>query len=320
MFSIFTRKKFDQPSRLEKILTTPLQYLAAIIYHGFNALHSSPSRPAWSAIRVVCISDTHDLTFPIPEGDVLIHAGDMTNRGTVATIQATVDWLSDQKHSVIVAIAGNHDTFLDPHSRATLPAGQRTGVVRWKRVRYLQNSGESFKLHHDRRLRIWGGPMVPRCGGDKFAFQHDEDTDVWSDKIPPGGVDILVTHTPPKFHGDLWSPWLGCPHLLRAVWKLKPTIHVFGHVHANAGRETVRWDDAQAAYEACLARQTKGFFRQIRSARLWLDVLMVTIHGFLGLVWSWVWGGSFERTIMVNASLMMNNSGELGNPVQVVDI
>ena len=36
-------------------------------------------------MRIVCISDTHSLhdrmRHPLPKGDVLIHAGDISNRG-----------------------------------------------------------------------------------------------------------------------------------------------------------------------------------------------------------------------------------------------
>ncbi len=31
--------------------------------------------------RIVCISDTHNATIKLPKGDVLIHAGDLTNKG-----------------------------------------------------------------------------------------------------------------------------------------------------------------------------------------------------------------------------------------------
>lgn len=47
-------------------------------------LHATPQRPG--TLRVVLVSDTHckhgDLT--VPPGDVLLHAGDFTRRGTVA--------------------------------------------------------------------------------------------------------------------------------------------------------------------------------------------------------------------------------------------
>lgn len=47
--------------------------------------------PDW--VRFVLISDTHSQTMPIPDGDVLLHAGDLTTLGEVDDMRAQVDWL-----------------------------------------------------------------------------------------------------------------------------------------------------------------------------------------------------------------------------------
>jgi predicted phosphodiesterase len=36
--------------------------------------------------RFVCISDTHNATIKLPKGDVLIHAGDLTNQGSFSEV------------------------------------------------------------------------------------------------------------------------------------------------------------------------------------------------------------------------------------------
>lgn len=61
--------------------------------------------------RIVCISDTHNrnpLTgdFKVPEGDVLIHAGDITNSGTLGELEKAVKWLETLEHEVKIVIAG----------------------------------------------------------------------------------------------------------------------------------------------------------------------------------------------------------------------
>ena len=61
--------------------------------------------------RIVCISDTHngspnDGQFKLPKGDVLIHAGDLTNQGTFAELQKTVDWIEKADFDVKIVIAG----------------------------------------------------------------------------------------------------------------------------------------------------------------------------------------------------------------------
>ena len=48
---------------------------------------SRPAEPGWT--RFICISDTHCRIFPIPEGDILIHAGDLTH-----SVRQVVDYTS----------------------------------------------------------------------------------------------------------------------------------------------------------------------------------------------------------------------------------
>ena len=70
-------------------------------------------------IRIVCISDTHNRfrELSIPDGDILIHAGDITRRGYLAEIKDFNDWLSTLPHKNIVVIAGNHELSFDPISK-----------------------------------------------------------------------------------------------------------------------------------------------------------------------------------------------------------
>ncbi|OJD12722.1 hypothetical protein ACJ73_09307 [Blastomyces percursus] len=76
--------------------------------------------------------------------------------------------------------------------------------------------------------------------------------------IPPD-TDILVTHTPPAHHLDNFPYSVGCPHLLRAAWCIRPLLHVFGHVHVGRGVERAYYDRAQDAWEAlCGARAENG--------------------------------------------------------------
>ena len=47
-------------------------------------------------MRIVCISDTHSLheqmTHPLPEGDILIHAGDISNKGGEKDVTNFIHW------------------------------------------------------------------------------------------------------------------------------------------------------------------------------------------------------------------------------------
>ena len=54
------------------------------------------ARSGWT--RFVCISDTHSHIVPVPPGDVLIHAGDLSSWGTLKQLKTTIDWLITLPH------------------------------------------------------------------------------------------------------------------------------------------------------------------------------------------------------------------------------
>ena len=62
-------------------------------------------------VRFVCVSDTHnasplDGAFKLPKGDVLIHAGDLTNQGTLSELMRSVDWIERSDFQVKIVVAG----------------------------------------------------------------------------------------------------------------------------------------------------------------------------------------------------------------------
>ena len=59
-----------------------------------------PPVPASNWTRFVCISDTHAHEFPVPAGDVLLHAGDLTHTGRVREFRTTFEWLRSLPHPV----------------------------------------------------------------------------------------------------------------------------------------------------------------------------------------------------------------------------
>lgn len=314
----------------------PVKLLLHQVYQLLTRLRSTP-KPSQPLVRVVCISDTHNhIVEDVPEGDILVHAGDMTNGGSVEEIQAQIDWLSSLPHREVIVISGNHDTYLDPRTRPSLSAAQREDSLDWGRVHYLQHklltlnisprtptSDSSTPLLRDgnqRRLKIYGAPQIPACGPmSVHAFQYQRGSDAWSETVPED-VDILITHTPPKYHMDLSMPkGLGCEHLLKEIQRVKPVLHVFGHVHWGAGREVVHWDRAHEAYVQGMGTAST-YTRGVLNPGLWWNVVRVTYRGVRELLWDRVWGGQSTHTILVNAAQTKGNTGKLGNPVQVIDI
>lgn len=56
--------------------------------------------------RIICISDTHNNTPKLPAGDVLIHAGDLTNQGSYNELERTVAWLESADFEAKIVVAG----------------------------------------------------------------------------------------------------------------------------------------------------------------------------------------------------------------------
>jgi 3',5'-cyclic AMP phosphodiesterase CpdA len=59
---------------------------------------------------IVAISDTHGLhaSGPIPDGDILVHAGDISSTGKFQEVAAAAQWLKSLPHRHKIVVAGNH--------------------------------------------------------------------------------------------------------------------------------------------------------------------------------------------------------------------
>jgi hypothetical protein len=101
---------------------------------------------------------------------------------------------------------------------------------------------------------------------------------VWN-KIPDG-VDIVVTHTPPKGRcdgaaasGQKDGIREGCPALLRRLEQVRPMLNICGHIHSGRGVETVRWGwktEASLSDEADPTAMDSGTL--VSSVQFWNDL------------------------------------------------
>lgn len=73
-------------------------------------------------VRFICISDTHTYhnNLKLPEGDVLIHTGDFTMRGTESEVQSFSKWLGSLKYKHKVVVSGNHELTFDLKNEAQI--------------------------------------------------------------------------------------------------------------------------------------------------------------------------------------------------------
>lgn len=322
---------YEIPSIWRQLLH-PIKLLARLLHFLLSYLY--PDKQARRNITVVCMSDTHCSIpkDPIPYGDILIHAGDLTNAGTPSEIQAQIDWLSSLPHDHKIVIAGNHDTWLDAESCWTLKPRDRDDKVDWKGIHYLQ--GESVTLDFPNRtsinggkIKVFGMPHTPDKLGPEHAFQYHRGQDVWSDRIPDD-TDVVVTHSPPRYHLDLPGVQaMGDEFLLHEIRRVKPLLHVFGHIHAGksdllgvlrGGQEVVRWDDNERHLEGALR---SGAPDGVLNGPVRLYHLgMLALSGMLVLVREHLFDQHAPSTRMVNAAMVYCNTGRIRNPAQVVHL
>ncbi|KAH3762455.1 UPF0046 protein C25E10.12 [Pelomyxa schiedti] len=199
-------------------------------------------KPA-NAVRVVCLADTHDRNLlermTIPDGDILLHAGDFSMTGGRAGVERFARFMESMPHRYKVIIAGNHDLNFDlayckTHRGKTDkdPQSIKDIVARNPAFYYLEDSSAKIM-----GLNIYGSPWQPEFCDWAFNLTGDQLREKW-EKIP-SNVDILITHGPPYGHGD-YSQFgkihVGCEHLIQTVTtRCHPALHVFGHIHETYG-------------------------------------------------------------------------------------
>ncbi|KAG5986233.1 hypothetical protein E4U54_005535 [Claviceps lovelessii] len=245
------------PTRLQRFRQNPPAFIATWLY----SCRPRPPPPSIldvaadpQAITVVCVSDTHNTRPSVPDGDLLLHAGDLTNGGSFRELQDQLDWLSSLPHPHKVVIAGNHDRLLDQDFLDRFPdkmcetEGASRADLDWHDMHYLCHASKTLRFANGRRLTIFGCPQTPLCG--TFAFQYPPIRDVWADAVPPD-TDILLTHGPPRAYLDMNGK--GCPHLLREISKKRPPLVVFGHIHAGHGIQEVAYGGLEGAYQRIMA-------------------------------------------------------------------
>lgn len=183
-------------------------------------------------MKLVCISDTHGdhEAQPLPSGDVLIHAGDITGHGTEKETFDFFQWLGSRPFEHKLCVAGNHDSFMEDNPLATAQMAQEAGVT------LLNDSGCLIA-----GLSFWGSPITPRFMD--WNFMRDPGADIeahWN--LIPENTDVLITHGPPSDILDIverddgFKVHTGCPSLLDRINVIKPRYHIFGHIHEGYGR------------------------------------------------------------------------------------
>lgn len=159
----------------------------------------------------------------MPFADVLIHSGDFTMFSkSLAAIERFNQWMDALPHRHKLVVPGNHEFFLeaDPSRRSLVNSA--TVLI-----------NEAIDIN---QLRVWGSPVTMLYGG-AFGLSKAADRRRLYATIPDD-TDIVITHGPPYGILDCTpgsNYHAGCPELLEAIQRVKPKLHVFGHIHGGHG-------------------------------------------------------------------------------------
>lgn len=176
-------------------------------------------------MRCIAISDTHGMhnDIQVPDGDVLIHAGDFLGRGKLYELESFNKWLGNLPHKHKIIVAGNHDWCFERDeflAREILTNGL-----------YLQD--ESVLIDG---VEFYGSPWQPEFFNWAFNLPRGRHLREKWNNIPET-TQVLITHGPPHGILDLTSHGIhaGCEELRLAVERIKPSYHIFGHIHEGYG-------------------------------------------------------------------------------------
>ena len=215
--------------------------------------------------RLLIISDTHGMDFspadrPLQSADVAIHCGDLTDGSKLDEFRTAIQLLKDINAPLKLAIAGNHDFTMDivafekKVAEATPPldpvlvakeygdpgeARQLFEEAKDAGIMFLDEGTHHFTLKSGALITVYASPYTPALGAWGFQY-HPERGHGFSIER---GVDIVVTHGPPKGIMDYTygRERAGCSDLFAAVARVRPLIHCFGHIHEGWGAKLVSW-------------------------------------------------------------------------------
>lgn len=198
-----------------------------------------------TAVNVVAISDTHGLhnLVQVPYGDVLVCAGDVTNKSSGIELASFLKWFVGQPHKYKILVAGNHDSrlaapkfiwdrCLDSEDRLVIQTFFKGG---YSKAYYLHDSSVTI-----RGYKFYGIPYTKheKYENDFWVNCNIDQCADHTNKIP-ADTDILITHGPPLNILDVdpaFTQHVGCPHIARRVNHSDNIIvHIFGHIHGCNG-------------------------------------------------------------------------------------
>jgi Icc-related predicted phosphoesterase len=217
---------------------------------------------------------THGFKAPLPKADVLIHSGDLTEFGEREEHETTFEVVKSADAELKLVIAGNHDLTLDAsfyaekRRRLQVPEEDLVAVrniwcgeeAKKANIFYMDEGVHTFTLKSGAKFTVFASPYTPEFGD--WAFPYKRRHDRWSSSAPGAefqapnpipsfpAIDICITHGPPYSILDvskMFKPQsVGCQHLFNAMKRVRPRLHVFGHIHEGHGAKRLDWENEKS--------------------------------------------------------------------------
>jgi Icc-related predicted phosphoesterase len=178
--------------------------------------------------KIVAFSDTHGQhwalrgKWKIPDGDILIFAGDYT-AGDIGkySVREWLKWLDSQPFEHKIFVSGNHDGAAQKWPREFWDM-----VKEFPSVTYLEDEEVTIQ-----GLTFWGCPWTPTFFNWHFMATEDEIAEKL--KPVPENIDVLITHGPPDSVLDKNDGGVHCGStaLMDRISRVHPLVHIFGHIH-----------------------------------------------------------------------------------------
>lgn len=184
-------------------------------------------------MKIWHFSDTHQLHKQVlvpslDDIDIIIFSGDESNYMDSFRNEQEffnfIDWYGTINHPYKIMIAGNHSSFIATNKKQAEKEMKDRGII------YLNKESVTIL-----GKKIYGEPTSPIFGNWHFMTHRSKMAKHL--EMIPNDVNILVTHTPPKYILDLGTngtnlEYCGCSYLHKKVQELNDLqLHCFGHIH-----------------------------------------------------------------------------------------
>lgn len=194
-----------------------------VVNDNFNGKNNIIKVKDNNELTVVHISDTQSQLYDkMPDGDILIHSGDFSQKGHPNEYKKFDEWLGNQKYLHKFVVLGNNDLEYLMYNEKEHPF--------YEANKLLTNANVlNFDIVNVFGINIYGMDYYNDYFNTENNICHN---------FEPNNVDILVSHTSPYGVLDNYN---GSHALFSKVSSIKPKYHLFGNSKQSYGNKKLNW-------------------------------------------------------------------------------